>query len=171
MKLSNYVAFLIGGSSNVYSYRAMVSQLTAAGNHCHFARLFQKQLVQVSRDASFLHVPCTVGVHTFTVFLAVDVQRPPGPQLSRWCSGCRSAGHGGSRQPGEAEAPARASDPATGSNWPVPSTLFPWTPGVLQRFPTDSQLVKLHILLFSFLSCPMKLLNLCIIASLSLWHI
>uniref|UniRef100_A0AAY5EZM1 Codanin-1 C-terminal domain-containing protein n=1 Tax=Electrophorus electricus TaxID=8005 RepID=A0AAY5EZM1_ELEEL len=29
--------------------RAMVSQLTVAGNHCHFARLFQKQLVQMCK--------------------------------------------------------------------------------------------------------------------------
>uniref|UniRef100_A0AAY4ABL9 Codanin-1 C-terminal domain-containing protein n=1 Tax=Denticeps clupeoides TaxID=299321 RepID=A0AAY4ABL9_9TELE len=30
--------------------RAMVSQLTAAGNHAHFARLFQKQLIQMCKD-------------------------------------------------------------------------------------------------------------------------
>lgn len=28
-------------------FRAMMSQLTSAGNHSHFARLFLKQLVQV----------------------------------------------------------------------------------------------------------------------------
>lgn len=54
-------------------YRGMVGQLSAAGNHCHFARLFQKQLVQVSPYGFFLHVDCTVGLQAFTEFLAVDV--------------------------------------------------------------------------------------------------
>lgn len=31
----------------VLFFRAMMSQLTSAGNHSHFARLFLKQLVQV----------------------------------------------------------------------------------------------------------------------------
>ncbi|KAI4873318.1 hypothetical protein NFI96_029066, partial [Prochilodus magdalenae] len=37
--------------------RAMVSQLTAAGNHCHFARLFQKQLVQMCKGPRVLGSP------------------------------------------------------------------------------------------------------------------
>ncbi|XP_072545683.1 codanin-1 [Salminus brasiliensis] len=37
--------------------RAMVSQLTSAGNHCHFARLFQKQLVQMCKGPRFLGSP------------------------------------------------------------------------------------------------------------------
>ncbi|XP_053365443.1 codanin-1 isoform X1 [Clarias gariepinus] len=37
--------------------RGMVSQLTAAGNHCHFARLFQKQLVQVCKGHKELNSP------------------------------------------------------------------------------------------------------------------
>ncbi|MBN3291180.1 CDAN1 protein, partial [Polypterus senegalus] len=49
--------------------RVMVSQLNAAGNHCHFARLFQKQLLQVSNcphssrsgDASDLDVLGMLG--------------------------------------------------------------------------------------------------------------
>lgn len=71
--INQYALFLIHVLVNIYTCRSMVSQLTAAGNHCHFARLFQKQLVQVSHDASFLHTDCTDSLHTFTVFLAVDV--------------------------------------------------------------------------------------------------
>ncbi|XP_062864068.1 codanin-1 isoform X2 [Trichomycterus rosablanca] len=37
--------------------RTMVSQLTAAGNHCHFARLFQKQLVQMCKGPGELSSP------------------------------------------------------------------------------------------------------------------
>ncbi|XP_066530823.1 codanin-1 [Hoplias malabaricus] len=37
--------------------RGMVSQLTAAGNHCHFARLFQKQLVQMCKGPRVLGSP------------------------------------------------------------------------------------------------------------------
>ncbi|KAB5562360.1 hypothetical protein PHYPO_G00016930 [Pangasianodon hypophthalmus] len=37
--------------------RAMVNQLTAAGNHCHFARLFQKQLVQMCKGHRELSSP------------------------------------------------------------------------------------------------------------------
>ncbi|MCJ8736935.1 hypothetical protein PDJAM_G00018010 [Pangasius djambal] len=37
--------------------RAMVNQLTAAGNHCHFARLFQKQLVQLCKGHRELSSP------------------------------------------------------------------------------------------------------------------
>uniref|UniRef100_A0AAR2JCR4 Codanin-1 C-terminal domain-containing protein n=1 Tax=Pygocentrus nattereri TaxID=42514 RepID=A0AAR2JCR4_PYGNA len=37
--------------------RTMVSQLTAAGNHCHFARLFQKQLVQMCKGPRVLGSP------------------------------------------------------------------------------------------------------------------
>ncbi|KAF7704340.1 codanin-1 [Silurus meridionalis] len=37
--------------------RAMVSQLAAAGNHCHFARLFQKQLVQMCKSHRELSSP------------------------------------------------------------------------------------------------------------------
>ncbi|TSN67084.1 Codanin-1 [Bagarius yarrelli] len=37
--------------------RAMVTQLTAAGSHCHFARLFQKQLVQMCKGHRELSSP------------------------------------------------------------------------------------------------------------------
>lgn len=41
---------------SVFFFRGMMSQLTSAGNHSHFARLFLKQLVQVDRCTSSTYI-------------------------------------------------------------------------------------------------------------------
>lgn len=145
---------------NCYSYcnfffnthRMMVSQLTAAGSHSHFARLFQKQLIQVSHNGWLFSHFFLSSVWLFYIISvsSLDVQRPLCARLLQWCPWCWFARHAGSRQPGSSEAPAAASGPASRTHWSLPSTILSWSSGVLQVLPSNSQLVNVFVIGLEF---------------------
>ncbi len=125
----------------------MVSQLTAAGSHSHFARLFQKQLIQVSHNGWLFSHFFLSSVWLFYILSvrSLDVQRPLCAGLLQWCPWCWFARHAGSRQPGSSEALAAASGPASRTHWSLPSTILSWSSGVLQVLPSNSQLVNVVV--------------------------
>ncbi len=121
----------------------MVCQLTAAGSHSHFARLFQKQLIQVSHNGwLFSHFFLSSVWLCYILSSSLDVQRPLCAGLLQWCPWCWFAWHAGSRQPGSSEAPAAASGPASRTHWSLPSSILSWSSRVLQVLPSNSLLVN-----------------------------
>lgn len=122
-----------------------MSQLTSAGNHSHFARLFLKQLVQVFYFPILLnHITMTDCLYNnkLNIFFYLDVQRSSCQQFFWRRSWCRPARHCWSWQFGATEAPWRASNSASRCRWALPTSVLPRSPGVLPGILTDGQLVR-----------------------------